>query len=219
MTPRKILIAGATLLGVALSSCGKSDDIITTAQNSILAALKSQGIYERGNLGDPPPTSEQLKGYFDIVGGAYRWIVNEGAANRGDSSFEIQRGDSIAFRFDARMFSGNNFDQYSTFYTNIPARIEVVAGNNPDFEGWSTDLFKIKVGDDPRILKSLQEALISCRAGDGDPENDDAPGGVASDQVRVYLTPNLAFGNKIVYGVPANRTIVFEITDIEIIKN
>jgi hypothetical protein len=206
------------LTAASLTSCGKSDDIITSAQNSIMAALKAQGIYERGNLGDNPPTGDQLKGYYDIIGGAYRWIVNENAANRGDSSFEIQRGDSISFRFDARVFRGNNFDQYPTFYTNIPARIEIVAGNNPDFEGWPTDPLKIKIGDDPRILKSLQEALISCRAGDGDPGNDDAPGGIASDQVRVYLTPNLAFGDKIVYGVLANSTIVFEFTDLEIIR-
>jgi hypothetical protein len=214
------LLFGAVLLfGVSLASCSK-DDQINSARGNIIAALKAQGIYQRHNLPDPPPSPEQLKGYFDIVGGAYRWVVNENRENQ-SAEFTIARGDSIAFRFDGRVFRSGNFESYTTFYTNIEARIKELFGNNADFDGrlWPATPLKIKVGDDTRILKSLQEALISCRAGDGDPANDDQPGGIASDRIRVYLTPDIAFGDRTVYNVPAGSTIVFEITDIEIIDN
>ncbi len=220
-----VCIALATAMSLALSACGKNDDLVTQSQDRILAAFRSQGIYERGNPPFPEPPPDQIKGYFDNIGGAYRHIVNENRENRGGESFEIMRGDSIAFTFDARIYVNGNFEDQQTFYTNDAARIALLTSNNPQFDGrfWPTDPLRIKVGDDPRILKSLQEALIggakeACRAGDGIPENDDEPGGIASDQVRVYLTSDIAFGDKTVYNVPARSTIVFEVTDIEIIR-
>ncbi len=201
------------------ASCGKLDDKIYNAQQKIVSALRSEQVYERGNLPDPAPSPSQIKGYFDIVGGTYRYIVNEERNGR-EAGETVDRGDRIAFRFDGRIFTGGVFDRQQTFYTNIPALIELAAGGNPNFndEFWPDELLEITVGEDTGILKSLQEALISCRAGDGDPENDDQPGGIASDRVRVYLTPDLAFGDRTVYNVPAGSTLVFEVSDIVIIK-
>lgn len=203
-------------------SCGKLDDVVNTSRDNIYTALTSQGIYERGNLPvDKTPTQEQIKGWFEIIDGAYRHIVNrEDRPNRGGTEYEIRRGDSISFMFDARIFTGGNYSNMQTFYTNISSRIEEITSNNPQFstDFWPTDPLAIKVGDDSRILKSLQEALISCRAGDGDPDNDSEEDGITSDIVRVYLTPDIAFGDNTVYNVPRASTVVFEITEIEIIK-
>jgi hypothetical protein len=212
-----VLVAAA----LATAGCGKSGDLVATAQTSIFKALESQGIYERDNLPeDNPPTPDKIKGWFDVIGGTYRHIVNEAGTNRGPADrYEIARGDSIALTFDARIFTGSNFESYRTFFTNDPQRIRALFGSNPDFAGWSTEQLRIRVGDDARILKSLQEALIGCRAGDGDPANDNQPGGVASDEVRVYLTPDIAFGNDTVYDVPRNSTIVWAVTQMVIINN
>jgi hypothetical protein len=214
------LTAVTLLTASAFCGCGKLDDQVNAARDNIVAALKTQDIYERNNVPtDPAP--REIKGYYDIIGGAYRWVVNEARENQSDE-FTVRRGDSIAFMFDARVFTARgNFESYRTFYTNIKSRIDQLVGNNTHFDPqfWPTAPLKIKVGDDPGILKPLQEALISCRAGDGDPTNDSQPGGIASDQVRVYLTPDMAFGNRTVYSVPAGSTIVFEIREIEIIGN
>ncbi len=228
----KICVAAAAL-GVVLSAgCGKNSNVINTAQERIVQSLRSIGVYERDNLpDDPAPTAEQIKGYFDIVGGAYRYVVNESridSENRQEyEKYKIARGDSISFMFDARIFTGGGFDALTTFYTNVKSRIGQLSNNNPDFDGlyWPTEPMRIKVGEDGRILKSLQEALISCRAGDEELTNEDDPAGdgepvkIESDEVRIYLTPDIAFGNNTVLNVPRNSTVVFEITDIKIIKH
>jgi hypothetical protein len=217
MKPVRIIqIVLAALLTGALAACGKVDDTIASAQTSIIRALESKHVYERGNLSDPPPV--EINGYFDIVGGAYRYISNEWTDGLErpdrDQAPVIERGDSISFQFDARIFSGNDFGSYRTFYTNVEKRIAEIrsSANNDQFDlrFWPTTPLKIKVGSDPGILKSVQEALISCRAGEGD---------IVGDEVRIYLTSDLAFGNRAVGIVPANSTVVFEITDIRIIDN
>jgi hypothetical protein len=219
---RGVFACVALVTGLLVASCGgKYGNIVFDAQTKIFSALQGQGVYERDNLPeDNPPTPDRIKGWFDIVGGTYRHIVNEDRDNRTDPQYKIERGDSIAFFFDAKIFSGSQFESMTTFYTNIEARIQRIAGNNPQFDPsfWPTVPLRIKVGEDTRILKSLHEALVGCMAGDGDPDNDEEPDGIASDQVRVYLTPDIAFGDKIVYNVPANSTLVFEITDIVIIR-
>lgn len=238
MTLRRNIIFACTaaLLLVGMARCGKLDELTNTAREKIVSALNGQGVYERDNLPeDSPPTPDRIKGWFDMVDGAFRHVVNEDRADRSASPV-ITAGDSIKFMFDARIFTSGNFENQKTFYTNIPGRIKEVAGNNPDFAGWPEDPLRIKVGDDPRILKSLQRALISCRAGykypkkDDEEENNDPGNGdepdpddeeqedIPSDVVRVYLTPDIAFGNKPVGSVPRGSTIVFEVTDIEIIK-
>lgn len=210
----------AASLALFATACGdKLGDTVNNAQTNIFKALQGQGIYEKDNLPiDNPPAPEDIKGWFDMVGGAYRHIVNENRDNRTDQQYRIASGDSIAFMFDAKIFSNGAFENMQTFYTNIESRIQQIAGNNSSFAGWPTEPLKIKVGDDSRILRSLQQALIGCMAGNGTPDNDDEPGDIVSDQVRVYLTPDIAFGNKIVYNVPAGSTVVFEVTDIEIIR-
>jgi hypothetical protein len=217
-----VAAVSVAMLSLVATSCSKLGDTVNASRDKIFNALKSQGVYERGNLPvENPPTQDQIKGWFDIIGGAYRHIVNEeNRTDRGGAEYEIRRGDSIAFMFDARIFTGSNYNSMQTFYTNIASRISEIAGNNSEFNGnfWPTDPLRIKVGDDGRILKSLQEALISCRAGDGNPDNDDEEDNIDSDIVRVYLTPDIAFGDRTVYNVPASSTIVFEVTDIEIIK-
>lgn len=213
------MVCACAVATATVAACGKLDETINQAQDRIVAALKSQGLWERGNLPiEDPPTPEQIKGEYDIVEGAYRYIVNERRDDRAAAP-QIAEGDSIAFRFDGRVFTGGSFDSQTTFYTNIASRIAQIGGNNPQFsaaESWPTVPLRIKAGNDPRILKSLQRALISCRA--AIPASVERPEGVPSDRVLVYLTPDIAFGDRRVYGVPSRSTLVFEITEITIIK-
>lgn len=195
----------------SLSSC-KMEEITNTAKDRIFAMFNSEKVYERGNV---PENTTTINGYFDIIDGAYRHIANEDRPGR-EAQPPVAAGDSISFRFDFRIFSGS-FANSATFFTNIETVRDDVRDNNPDFDTafWPIVPLKIKVGNDPGILKSIQTALIDCRAYD-DKVTDDKGTPIASDEVRIYLPPNVAFGGRRVYNVPANSTLVIAVTDIRI---
>ncbi len=236
------------VIAACVVSCNTLDDKVTADQNRIRTELENQSIWERNNLPDDPLPSK-IEGYFDIVGGAYRYIVNEYITGSGgvprinrDLMPVISKNDSISFYFDARIYTGK-WENSTTFYTNIESLRDYNKGDNDEFQFdfWPAVPMRIKVGEDPKILKALQVALLSepyCRAAGttiGDVQAKDEEGNlilgpdgkvvmvpgvidVESDQVRIYLTPDIAFHNKWVYNVPAGSTIVYELTDIHIIE-
>ncbi len=211
----------ACVCAAMLVSCGESDDSINRARERIVEDLKRANIYERGNLPDPAP--QIVSGYYDIVQrGTYRYIVNEYLADLEERDGRgalpaVAQDDSVSFHFDARIYTGS-FDSASTFYTNIEARREVLSNSNADFnpEFWPTTPLRIKVGSDPGILKSVQVALLGCKAAEG-LDDDDPSNDAVSDIVRIYLTSDAGFGSKSVYNVPGGSSLVFELSDIKII--
>ncbi len=236
------------VVAVCAASCSTLDEKVTADQNRIRAEFKGLFIWERNNLPDEEIPGK-IEGYFDIVKGAYRYIVNEYQPGGNGLPRDnrnvlpvISEGDSISFYFDARIYTGR-WENSTTFYTNIESRIELIK-NNEEFrlDYWPIVPKRIKVGDDPGILKVIQTALLSepyCRAAgtttelvqakdnddkvivdeDGNVVMDEVTVKVPSDQVRIYLTPDIAFHNKWVYNVPAGSTIVYELTDIKIIES
>ncbi len=184
-----------------LVSCNKLADATDSSKTKILASFRQQGIYERNNIPeDTNPNS--IKGYYDIIGGAYRYITNENRDGRADAQ-EISAGDSVSFYFDARIFV-SSYDNSKTYFTNSYSRIKYLGNNNPEFDasGWSSDSLRIKVGSDPEILKSVQNVLPGCRVG---------------DEVRIYLPPNVAYGSKSNGVVPGKSTLIFELTSLRML--
>ncbi len=210
------------LFCLAVAACSPvNDDTVNRAKDSIERDLKGNGIYERGNLPEDLD-SDQLKGYFDIVRGAYRYVVNEDRDGRGE--LPIVEDDSvIEVFFDARIYK-SNFESSTTFYTNIEARLAALAGGNPEFDpsAWPTLPLRIALPDDSNILKSVQRALVGCRAASEriivDDEGNQTNEKLAGDVVRVYLTPDIGFGDTRVNNVPAGSTLVFEVTEIKVVE-
>ncbi|MDR2890617.1 MAG: FKBP-type peptidyl-prolyl cis-trans isomerase [Alistipes sp.] len=213
------LAAGAvTMFAAAVSTvaCGP-DEASNQARDRIVNYLNNEGLWERGNVPDDAKTNI---GSFDIIGGVYRHIVNETSRdNRFDpSSHTVEEGDVITFMFDARVFGGSP-ENSTTFYTNIASLRNQIVSNNPDFnaEYWPIDPLEITVGSDPQILKAVQMALVGCQTDNGD-LTDDIDGGVKSDQVHIFIPPDIAFGKREFLMVPANSTLLFVVTDIEFIE-
>lgn len=198
---RKVVLPVVIATLSLMAACSGLDDVVDTARKNIKNYLEKDGLYERGNIPENPKPA--LKGYYDIIGGAYRHITNDDREGR-DNERIIEIGDVVSFSFDARIFK-NSYDGSETYWTNIPDRIETVRKGNTEFDTsqWSSDPIIIRVGHDTEILKSLQNALPSCRPG---------------DEVRIFLPPNVAYGNKPVDVVPAKSTLVFQLTNIEIIE-
>ncbi len=199
-----VCLAIAVLVLGSIVACSKVDnETVTRAEDAIEKELRGKGLWERGNLpDDPAPEPDQIKGYYDIVEGAYRHVVNEGRVDR-ELAAVIGAGDVVSLFFDARIY-GSSFENSDTFFTNIESRREQLAGGNSEFDTdfWPVEALIITLPDDDGILKPLQRALVGCREG---------------DQVRVYLTPDLAFGAKTVYNIPRGETVVFEVTDLAVV--
>jgi hypothetical protein len=170
-------------------------DIVDTAQTKIRTYLHGQKIYDPTNYPDPLPTDE--KGQYDVVGGVFRYIVTQDSDGR-DSWQVLREGDVIATRFDARIFSGSSFDQFPLFYSNNATTIEIYRGSNDQFDPveWPTTPFVAKLGEG-KFMPAIENALVGCRVG---------------DKVQLFITPDLAYGDKQNYSVPANSTLAFEIT-------
>ncbi len=194
-----------TLIATALiaSSCSsKLSDATDASKLAIKRYLNGKNIYDRSDVPyDPAPST--INGYYDIIGGAYRYVTNE---DRDDRNLEraIAPGDNISFYFEAYVFT-SSYESSLPYFTNIRDRIVYIGNNNPEFnvDGWSTDPLEIKVTEDPKILKSIQNALPSCRVG---------------DEVRIFLPPNVAYGNKDDGVVLGGSTLVFILSNIVIIE-
>lgn len=250
------------LIAIFAFSC-RMQNLVEEANDSIKKYLHGQRIYERNN--PPKDATGEVKGQYDIIGGAYRYIIDESRPGRPRPEATVQEGDSISFMFVGRVFTGTSTS--AVFYTNIESVRNNLPSNpnfDPEYETWPTEPLKIKVGSDPKILKAIQMALIGCRAGTGsssdEPEDDgkettgeegeDTTGGegeegngtededdgeegtgseedkaeedkdeeIESDEVEIYLPPDIGFGKHAIYGVPGGSTLLWEISDIRILK-
>jgi hypothetical protein len=226
------VIAAAMLSVTVLSqtACNPLEDVVETSRLSIIKHLEGQKIYDRNvNVNELPPNTE-IEGNYDVIDGAYRYILDEKRPERRDLP-EIRLGDSISFMFDMRIFaSGWERETYPSYFSNIPERIPSNNSGSGALQ-WSTEPMRIKIGDDPRLLKALHNVLLSCRAvgqrqaedNEGNPMIDEDGNPVmekvASDMVRVFLPPNVGYGIKGNGVVPGKSTLVWILTDIRIIDN
>lgn len=171
-------------------------DIVDAANTKIRTYLHGQKIYDPNNLPDPEPPD--IRGNYAVVGGAFRWIYNEDRDGR-DQMQVVKNGDVIAVMFDARIFgSGSSFESFPLFYSNIQASILSISSSNQEFNysDWPTIPRIIRIGGG-QMLSALESALVSCRVG---------------DEVRVFLPPDIAYGNRQNGSVPANSTLAFKIS-------
>ncbi len=206
----------ALCLGVVAAftfSCAMKN-LVENANDTIRKYLNGRKIYDRTNVPDDQVEPE----FYDVIGGAYRYIKNEDRENR-STELIVREGDRISIMFEAKVFTGASSSK--TFYTNIESVRRLIMGDNPNFdldaEAWPVVPLEITVGSDPGILKSVQMALIGCSADDNDTSNDED--GIRSDEVEIYLTPDLAYGRKgIVPGVPPGSMLLWEVTGIQIIE-
>jgi hypothetical protein len=183
------------LVLVLVTACGKMDDAVSEAQTKIRTYLHSQKIYDPSNYPDPLPTDE--KGQYDVVGGVFRYITTQDSDGR-ESWPTVEAGDEVSLRFDARVFGGSSFSQFALFYSNNPTTIEIYRGSNDQFDptDWPTTPYKAQLGAG-KLMPAVDNALVGCRVG---------------DKVQLFVTPELAYGSKQNYTVPAYSTLAFEIT-------
>lgn len=135
---------------------------------------------------------------FDYItqGGVYKYIANIDREGR-DKAKEAIAGDSLSFNFEAYTFTTA---PGTIFYTNKKDVAARMTGLNTKY--WSFEPVRVKVGRSEGIIKGLANALPYCREG---------------DSVLIYITSDLAYGDKFVSLIEKNTALQYIVT-IENIK-
>lgn len=139
---------------------------------------------------------ESQKFEYTTQGGVYKYIANIDREGR-DKAKEAIVGDSLSFRFEAYTFTSA---PGTIFYTNKVAVAAGMTGLNTTY--WSFEPTKVKVGQSEGIIKGIANALPYCREG---------------DSVLLYITSDLAYGDKFVSLIEKNTALQY-IVNIENIK-
>ncbi len=110
----------------------------------------------------------------------------------------VERGDSVWFMFAAYVFSGSSAAS-QPFYTNIAELAESIEGLDTQY--WSFEPVGVKAGATP-IINGIAVALPYCHYG---------------DSVEVYMTSEMAYGDKNIGMIDRNTALKFML-EIERVK-
>lgn len=133
----RYLIIALSLTGVALTSCGESDEFLVEQGEKMVKYIESQ----------------QLE--YTIEGGTYKVCLVEG-----DQSRQAQRGDSLTFNYAGFLFDSSPKGLFTTSWDYL---VDTEEGLNTEY--WSFEPKRIKLGDGT-IIKGIENALVNCCAGD-----------------------------------------------------
>ena len=188
---------------VFLCGCGDKEDVFTSQQTSIVRYLTSTrrliAESEVENVVENNPAF-----YTEHGRSTYRHIPNYYDEGR-EGRTEIERGDSVRIAFDAYIFSGSEPATSNVYWSNIGTTINKLSadgGNSFAKLNWSTDPLALKLGS-TKIIKGVELALIGCRE---------------QDSVQIYMTYNMAYGNKLVGTVPKNSSVAWYIKILNVTK-
>lgn len=185
-----ILLAFASIL----SSCAESEDVYTSQQSFIVQYLTSTrrliSVDEVGYVIEENPA------FYTVHGSsAYRYIPTYYDAGR-DGLNEVVWGSTVEIRFDAYVFSGSEPSSSNLYWSNVPETIADLESDsvNPYAQlAWSTDPLVIKLGE-TKVIEGLEQALPGCRD---------------QDSVQVYMTYNMAYGDRLVGTVPKKSSVAW----------
>ena len=202
MTMKKIL--AILFLLVFAAGCEK-EDILLSERNLIEKYLADRKIYSESEVGsviqDNPP-------FYQVFGRyAYRHIVNYYDNDRVHRR-AIKLGDKVKLRFNAYIFNGKEPSTPAIYWSNVPSVIKDLGDrlfqqHTINSLKWSTDPLIVKLGE-TEILEGLELTLQDCYEG---------------DSIQVYISSNLAYGNKPVGVIPKNSMVAWYIKIMEIRPN
>lgn len=170
-------------IAVALWACGKDDSVVPDQQDVIRAFLD-------GN---------ELE--YDVQGGVYRHFGARGIVE----APTLENGDQVGFMFElypARYtYATTSLSRLSpvpttAIFTNKQGVIDTLMRANANFDpAWPTDPFVARVGSEA-LIEGLNRGLAGCREG---------------DSVLLFITSDLALGDKMTGTVAANTALLYVI--------
>lgn len=177
-----------------LSSCAESEDVYTTQQSYIVQYLTStRRLISSDEIDD---VIEENPAFYTVHGqSAYRYIPTYYETGR-DERAEVTWGSTVEIIFDAYVFSGSEPTSSNIYWSNIPETISDLESDsvNPYAQlAWSTDPLVIKLGE-TKVIEGLEQTLAGCRD---------------RDSVQVYMTYNMAYGDRLIGTVPKKSSVAW----------
>lgn len=170
-----------TVIAVTLVSCEGEEDVTVDQRSAIVSYLEGKNAEYRVT-----PDSA----FVHVAGNSITPIPTE----------QIETGDSVTFNFEVSIFKTAPGAPYFTNKKWAVSRIPDYA--QIDTTVWNFNPIKIKLGEGT-ILKGLESALPTCRAG---------------DSLEVFLNSNLAYGDEDLGYVPANSALMYVLTILNVKK-
>ncbi len=201
----KKVLGIAILAVVAPLFCGCDDKeyVFTSQQTAIVRYLTStRRLIAEAEVGDVVEDNPAF--YTEHGRSAYRHIPNYYTAGREELA-EIEHGDKVAISFDAYIFSGSEPAVSSVYWSNNAATIDrlvAISGNLLAKPDWSTEPLEITIGK-TKVIRGVEQALVGCRE---------------QDSVQIYMTYNMAYGDKLVGIVPKHSSVAWYIKILNVTK-
>lgn len=132
---------------------------------------------------------------YENVDGVYKQILNENRYGR-DKLTDSKLGDSIVFNFEAYTFTSAPSTEW--FYTNKKPLVDALEGFNSQY--WDLTPRRVKIGGGG-LIQGISYGLPNCRVG---------------DSVHLYITSDLAYGDKQADVVVRNSALLYIINIIDL---
>ena len=177
-----------------LAGCNSEDTLLTERdkiEKYLTSTRRMVAEEEKDNVIEKEPAFYSLFGRY-----AYRHIVNYYDVDR-ELKPTLDWGDVAEIRFNAYLFNGSEPNITSDLYlSNIPEKIEQVGEKSGNTLAWSREPLVVELGSANGMLRGLELTLAGCRE---------------ADSVQVYMTSNLAYGDKEFGIIPKNSMVAWYI--------
>lgn len=170
------------------SACGKDEDSIASEQKKIVSYLAGQQIEE---------------GSYDDLGGVFRHVGNVGRDGYATAP-RAATGDLVTFYFSAHLLNTSakvSDTEQPLIYTNKQRLINDLLARGLTGH-WSADPHEATLGSSP-LAKGIQRGLIGARE---------------KDSLLLFMSSDMGYGNKEMFNIPKNSSLLFIIELVSVKK-
>lgn len=190
-----VALFSAFALTALLGACSEEEDILPEQRSRIVSYL--EGTHTPRLVSEASLEDDSTLPYYSVSGStAYRYIANVYDPERPERA-EVTSSSVVTITFRMYVFTYANIPENRLpEFSNDPLleNAYIAAGTNT--EKWPFEPFAIDMRHG-NILKGLRSALMGCRAG---------------DQVEVYMTCNMAYGDAYFSIIPKESPVAFTFT-------
>lgn len=195
-----ILFLALPLIGL-WCGCTDGEDVLSTQQSQIRSFLESKHTPRLISEAASEESLDENPPFYSMAGDTvYRYIRNYYAEGR-DALPQVEYGDMVQLTFRMYQFLNTEIVFYGSsvtmpYYSNDPRLEEAFMQSGLTPGSWSFDPLMVELGR-TEILKGFELALVGCRE---------------RDTVEVYMTYNMAYGDKPIGTLPEKSPVAIFFT-------